>query len=141
MIPSDTTPAGIAAFLGAENHRGAGWAAETAAPRESGSGSPHGQVRVFFNDTITASIVADNGPLGNRMPHTEGSMVVKELYGSGTSVIGHAAMLRSGGQYIFYCNASEAGLCFAAHAANEVSTVASNCACHTNGVVITPWPQ
>jgi len=134
MFPSDMTTAGIEAFLAAQTYRGAGWQAETEAPRDGTS--LHARVRVFFNDTLTASLEADNGPLGNGMPHTTGSMVVKELY-TGDTMIGQAAMLR-GSNYVFYCKASEAGRCSTGSAAD---TVVTNCACHTNGVVITAWPQ
>lgn len=134
MFPSDMTTAGIEAFLATQNYRGEGWQAETEAPRDGTS--LHTRVRVFFNDTLTASLEADNGPLGNGMPHTQGSMVVKELY-TGDTMIGQAAMLR-GSNYVFYCKASEAGRCSSGSAAD---TVVTNCACHTGGIVITAWPQ
>jgi hypothetical protein len=125
-------------------YQGAGWVPESAAAREAGSGSPHGRVRVFFNQTAIDSIAAGNGPLGTQMPrvpHTEGSMVVKEMYDAGNTVIGRAAMLRSGGAYIFHCASSAAGTCYSAYVANEIAHGASNCACHTNGVIITPPPM
>jgi hypothetical protein len=135
MYPADSSNAGIEAFLAAQTYRGSGWEAETATPREGTS--LHGRVRVFFNETLTASIVAGNGPLGNGMPHTQGSMVVKELYDASDAVIGQAVMLRTD-RYVFYCKASAAGLC---SSTSMPDVVATNCACHTNGVVVTPWPQ
>jgi hypothetical protein len=142
MVPTDTTSAGFETFLGtATNYQGAGWVPESAAAREGDDGSPHGRVRVFFNQTMLDSLAADNGPLGNRMPHTEGSMVVKEMYDAGTTVIGRAAILRSGGAYILHCASSEAGTCYSSYVANEIAHGASNCACHTNGVIITPPPM
>ena len=135
--PSDTTAPGIAAFLSAGSYKGSDWVADVDAPRES-EGNSHGMVRVWFNRTVRQSKADSDSPVDS------GSMVVKELYGTGTSVVGHAVLLRSGTQTIYFCESNEAGLCYSGHQAGMgvygTSATGTNCACHGNGTIITPVP-
>lgn len=66
-----TSSDGIGDFLLAKKY--AGWTSDPA-PRAAIGSSPHGKVRVFFNPTLEASILAGNEH------HPAGSMVVKEAY-------------------------------------------------------------
>lgn len=76
----DTSEAGLVAFLRQGGYQG--WLAEPSVHEGSG---PHGQVRVFFNDTVTQSLRDDNAT------HPVGSILVKELYApDGQLLIGHA---------------------------------------------------
>jgi hypothetical protein len=63
-------------------------------------------VRVYFNDTLLASIEAGNGQLETMVPHTTGSMSVKELYDSTDTLVGTAAELKLEGNFqrwAYYC--------------------------------------
>jgi hypothetical protein len=77
----DTSEAGITAFV--RDGRYKGWLAE---PAVHETRAPHGdKVRVYFNDTVAASLHAGNAT------HPAGSIVVKELYDDdGKTVTGHA---------------------------------------------------
>ncbi|MDY7226840.1 hypothetical protein [Hyalangium rubrum] len=84
----DTSEAGIVTFLQERGYRD--WLAE---PAVHDSGGPHGQVRVFFNDTAVQSLRADNAT------HPVGAILVKEIYsGDGKELVGHAleAKVKSG---------------------------------------------
>ena len=136
--PSDTSAEGIAAFLEAASYKGEAWVADVDSPRATDN-DVHGMVRVWFNRTLRQS-KAD----GETTPDI-GSMVVKELYGASTSPVGHAVLLRtSATQTTYYCESSEAGLCYSAHPAGMniygTSASATNCACHGGGTIITPVP-
>ncbi len=101
----DATSDAIKAFIMAGTYKSAPWKSDVAAARAASSGvSPHGMVRVWFNDTIQTSSKAGNGAMG-KPAHTEGSMVVKEMYDAG-AVVGHAAMLKkagAAGEWAYYC--------------------------------------
>jgi hypothetical protein len=76
----DTSEPGIVTFV--KERRYQGWFAEPAVHESSG---PHGQVRVFFNDTAVESLRANNAT------HPVGSILVKELYApDGKQLVGHA---------------------------------------------------
>jgi hypothetical protein len=137
--PSDTTQAGIEAFLAAGSYKTSDWAAETAEPRAS-TDAAHARVRVWFNKTLRQS-QADGDPVTMR---DSGSMVVKDLYDTGTNVIGQGVLLRSGTSWIYYCTASEAGRCYGGQAAGQkiytMSATTGGCSCHGAGSIITPIP-
>lgn len=105
--PRDTSESGIAAYLASGAYREAPWVAETDAPRDANSGvSPHGRVRVWFNDVLVDSQRAGNGEVGGT-PHPEGAMSVKELYDDGDAVLGHAVMLKRDGaadDWLYTCD-------------------------------------
>lgn len=105
--PRDTSESGIAAYIAAGAYREAPWVAETDAPREANSGvSPHGRVRVWFNDVLADSQRAGNGEVGGT-PHPEGAMTVKELYDDADTVLGVAVMLKLEGaadQWVYTCD-------------------------------------
>jgi hypothetical protein len=131
--PSDTTQAGIDAFIAAMSYKGADWV-DNGEPQQT---PEHGLVKSWFNKTLRQS-TADA-----QTPRATGSMVVKELY-EGTTVVGHAVLLRTATGYIYYCDSSAAGLCYTGHTAGMTvygtSATSTNCACHGNGTVITPVP-
>jgi hypothetical protein len=77
----DTSEAGITAFVREGKYKA--WLAE---PTVHDTRAPHGsKVRVFFNETVTASLRASNDT------HPVGSILVKELFeDDGKTVNGHA---------------------------------------------------
>ncbi len=94
----DTSEAGIVAFV--KEGRYKSWRAE---PAVHETRAPHGdKVRVYFNDTVAASLRAGNAT------HPAGSIVVKELYDDdGKTVTGHALEVKvadgaSKDTWIFY---------------------------------------
>jgi hypothetical protein len=133
--PSDTSQAGIEAFLTAMSHNGADWRAGSAMPVEGES--LHGRDRIWYNRTLRQSKAAGKGVTG--MPHDPGSMVVKDIYTAET-VIGRAVMLRNNNnQWIYYCMASEAGRCNSTSMPNQASyaMAPTACSCHGAGTIVT----
>jgi len=135
--PTDTSQAGIEAYLMLETYKttGMGWRPEATA--SAGTSTPHLAVKRYFNDTIIASKAAGNKPptMGQ---HVDGSMSVKEIL-DGTTVIGKAATLRAGTMNIFYCVASVDGRCGSGTTANTPyygSTTGNACSCHGSGTNI-----
>ena len=130
--PTDTTQAGIEAFLAAGSYKNAPWRAEAMPGNDAAL--PHLATNRFFNGTIIASKAA-----GNRTPttqHTAGSMSVKEIL-DGTTVVGRAAMLRTSAmQWIYYCTATVGSRCGTgvADGGTWYGTAANPaCACHGSG--------
>jgi hypothetical protein len=75
------------------------WTADPS-PRSPQPDSPHGTVRVFFNQTIEDALREGS------VPRPAGSVLVKEIYG-GASVEGYSVMLKvregsSGNDWLFY---------------------------------------
>ena len=136
--PSDATQAGLEAFLAAKSYRNAAWASDEAAPHAPVEAtSPHGRVQVWFNGTLRTAAAAA------QTPRPPGSMVVKELYDSGTNVVGHAVLLRSpANNWIYYCSSSEPSRCFPGAPADQptFATTVGSCSCHGAGTIITPIP-
>jgi hypothetical protein len=135
--PTDSSQAGIEAFLAMETYKaaGMGWRPETMA--SAGTANPHLANKRYFNETIIASKAAGNKP-PSMGQHVAGSMSVKELL-DGTTVIGKAATLRTGSMNIFYCVASVDGRCGTGSTANVAfygSTPGGSCSCHGSGTNI-----
>jgi hypothetical protein len=133
--PSDTSQAGIEAFLTAMSHHGSDWRAGSEMPVDGTS--IHGRDRIWYNRTLRQS--AADGKGGSGMPHVAGSMVVKDIY-TADAVIGRAVMLRnSTNQWIYYCMASEAGRCNSTSMPNQASyaTAPTACSCHGAGTIVT----
>jgi hypothetical protein len=90
-----TSAAELLAFVQSGEYKS--WRAEPAVHASSG---PHGgNVRSYVNDVLYASLKAGN------TVHPNGSVVVKELYGSTTTTItGHAVDVKEdpSGEWIFY---------------------------------------
>ena len=130
--PTDTTQAGIEAFLMGESYKttGMGWRPEST---PSTNMSVHGAVRRYFNETIIASKAAGNAP--PTMQHTAGSMSIKEIL-TGGNVVGKAAMLRTdSNMWVYYCTSTEAGRCYTGSTAGTYyGTAAGSCSCHGSGV-------
>jgi hypothetical protein len=104
-FPSDSSAAGLLAFLETDAYKNAPWMAETAAPREQSSPYGHGDVIVYLNDVLVASQQAGNGELQGTA-HDPGSMSVKEFYDEGGDKVGHAVMLKLEGAFsnwAYYC--------------------------------------
>lgn len=98
-VPADESAASMTAFITSESYKGAEWMAETDAPREASSGvSPHGRVRVYLNETLLDSLAASNGGVGSMsgVPHTAGSMTVKEFYDEADVLVGIGALYKFG---------------------------------------------
>lgn len=91
--PENTTPVALKAFVKSGAYQQ--WRAE---PSKHPSTGPHGgDVRTFLNDVLYASLKAGNAV------HPPGSVVVKELFGAGSSVTGHAVDVKdSNGIWVFY---------------------------------------
>lgn len=111
--PADESSASMASFLTAKTYASAPWVPETASPRNAGAGlgSPHGLVRVYFNDVLLQSFRAGNGqPEQPRVAHTTGSMAVKEFYDDTDTLVGAAAALKIDGpseRWAYYCTGPE----------------------------------
>ncbi|HWP07825.1 MAG TPA: hypothetical protein VNN72_18900 [Polyangiaceae bacterium] len=136
-FPADTTAEGIKAFLDAGDYKSATWASSMTAPTEPPPEeiSPHGLVQIWYNKALRTSQAA--GHSGSMTDPT--SMVVKELY-SGTSVVGHLAMVRTTDpKWIYYCTSTEMNRCYSGAPANTpvYQTSVTNCACHSSGTIIT----
>lgn len=81
----ETSAAGIATYL-----NGTQYAAWTHEVQVHDSAGPHGKVKVYFNDTLTASLMASNAT------HPKGSVAIKELYKSdGNTLDGYAVMIKA----------------------------------------------
>jgi hypothetical protein len=128
--PSDTTQAGIEAFIAAASFKSAPWLSGTAGPVDSTS--VHSRNQIWYNQTMRQSF-AD----GNTTMHTAGSMAIKEILMDSTPV-GHAAMLRTATGWIYYCVSSEAGRCTSSSMPNTASygTTAGSCNCHGGGTIV-----
>jgi hypothetical protein len=105
--PTDSSQAGIEAFLADERYRQPPWTAQTDTPRESiWEVSPHDRVQLWLNEIVLDSQAAGNGGfLGT--PHTTGSMAVKELVDDDDAVVGMAVMLKLDGvaaSWVYYCD-------------------------------------
>lgn len=122
--PGGTTPAenlavlsvdDFAALVATQAYREPPWVAETATARPRTSPvSPHGDVRVFANDTLLKSLAkgnavtrGDDGLLEASLDsqHDTGSMAVKEFY-EGDQVVGHAVYRKLAGPAAaaaYYC--------------------------------------
>ncbi len=92
---ANTASDALTAFVKAGSYKT--WKAEPAIHASTG---PHGgNVRTYVNDVLYASLKAGN------TSHPKGSIVVKELYGSGTSSLtGHAIDIKDEqtGEWVFY---------------------------------------
>lgn len=92
---ASTTASALVDFVRAGSYKS--WKAE---PAIHGSTGPHGgNVRTYVNDALYASLKAGN------TSHPKGSIVVKELYGGGTSsVTGHAVDVKDDqtGEWVFF---------------------------------------
>jgi hypothetical protein len=134
--PTDSSQAGIEAFLAAASYLtpGMGWRPELTP--SNGTSMPHLGVKRYFNETIIASKAAGNAPPGGPQ-HTTGSMAIKDIL-NGTTVIGKAAMLRTMTNWVFYCTSTEEGRCYAASPANTpyYAPMTGSCGCHGSGNIV-----
>lgn len=91
QFPTDTTVAGIQAFLATESYKS--WTADPA-PHAPVSYQVHGpMMQVYFNDVAVATY-------GNASDLT---MTVKELFDANQVKVGVAASWKSGGMWSYYC--------------------------------------
>jgi hypothetical protein len=100
----DSTQSGLQTFVASGAYKETPWIADVAAPRDGTSTSPHGRVRVWFNDTLKASQVAGNGMA--MVAHTTGSVAVKEHYDAADALTGHSVMVKEEGAataWTYYC--------------------------------------
>lgn len=132
--PTDSSQAGLEAFLAMNTYTQAGMGFRPETTPSDGTSTPHLGVKRYFNETLIASKAA--GKTGNG--HSPGSMAVKDILTAG-AVVGKAAMLRSDTSWIYYCVSSEAGRCYTGSmpgAVTYTTTAGTNCACHTSGTII-----
>ncbi len=113
-VPAQGIEAMLAELLASETYKLAPWVAETEAPRgEQSIVSPHGDVRVYANDVLLASLASGNGVefeagelvVSTEAPaHDPGSIAVKELY-EGGELIGKAALFKLEDEFdaAYYC--------------------------------------
>jgi hypothetical protein len=133
--PTDSTAAGITAYLDANSFTttGMGWRPE--AIPSNGTSQPHLAVKRYYNETLIASKAAGN----TLNAHTVGSMTVKEIL-EGGAVVGKAAMLRNDTTWVYYCMSTLAERCFAGSMANMMyygpSANTTGCACHGSGNIV-----
>jgi hypothetical protein len=132
--PTDSTQAGIEAYLAMETYKtmGMGWRPESMPGVDTSV--PHLATNRYFNETIIASKAAGNRPptMGQHMP---GSMSIKEIL-DGTTVIGKATTLRTeSNTWIYYCKSSVGSRCGTGVTDNTAyySTAAGPCSCHGSG--------
>lgn len=135
-FPTDTSAEGIAAFLDALDYRSATWASAMTAPElpDPSVSSPHGLVQIWYNKALRQSHAAGHDSAADAT-----SMTVKELY-TGSTVVGHAAMLRlADPKWLYYCTSTEASRCYTGAPENTAvyQTSISNCGCHGGGTIIT----
>jgi hypothetical protein len=100
----DSTQSGLQTFVASGAYKETPWIADVAAPRDGTSTSPHGRVRVWFNDTLKASQVAGNGMA--MVAHTTGNISVKEHYDAADMLTGHSVMVNEEGAataWTYYC--------------------------------------
>jgi hypothetical protein len=137
--PSDTSQDGIKAFIDAMNYRSASWASGMSGPTDPPMGtlSPHGHEYIWYNHALRQS-KADGHAGTVTDPFGVNSMAVKEIY-TGSTVIGHAAMLRTDKNWTMFCTASESDRCYAGYVAGNIaySTGIGNCGCHGGGTIVT----
>ncbi|HEV8548111.1 MAG TPA: hypothetical protein VGQ57_03765 [Polyangiaceae bacterium] len=135
-VPTDQSAEAISAFLDALDYRSATWASSTTAPFTSDPMllSPHGLVQIWYNQTMRTSR-ATGAMLGGDF--ATNSMVVKEMY-TGSTVVGHAAMWKADGSWLYYCTATEPDRCTMGDPGNVLLYPAtlSNCGCHGAGTII-----
>ena len=116
-FPSDTSEAGIKAFLETGSYKSAPWTGDSTVrvdPADTVPGNIHGSVKVFYNPTATQSIAAGNNELNSETPNTQGSMAVKELYDDSGVLVGIAASLKTGAakprdNWTYYCESTNDG--------------------------------
>ena len=109
------------------------WPAEADVHDSTG---PHfGDVRTFLSPALAQSLEDGNDQ------HPMGAATVKELYGTGDVVLGHAVMVRvsdGGGDRAWYWYEDFEGSVFADGRGEGLCS-----GCHEAGIdfVLTPWPQ
>jgi hypothetical protein len=137
--PTDTSQDGMKAFIDAMNYRSATWASGMSAPTDPPMGtlSPHGHEYIWYNHALRQSKADGHAGTVND-PFGVNSMAVKEIY-TGSTVVGHAAMLRSEKGWIMFCTASESDRCYAGYMAGNIaySMSITNCGCHGGGTIVT----
>jgi hypothetical protein len=141
------------AMFETESYREPPWVAETEEPRAaSHSVSPHGDVRVYANDILIASIASgkgvttgDGGELvaDTDVAHDPGAMSVKEFYQDG-ALVGRAALLKlegTGSSVTYYCD-GPAELCGVTDSPPTYGTgIAVSCGfCHGGLVYTVNYP-
>ncbi|MDX2022920.1 MAG: hypothetical protein SF187_21985 [Deltaproteobacteria bacterium] len=90
QTPDAQDAAGWKKFLEAGEFRKEGWKADVAAPRPKKSISPHGRVRVWFNEK------AKSGQTKSPAVYEKGSVIVKEMFDDGAQTIGYVSIWKTG---------------------------------------------
>jgi hypothetical protein len=148
-VPTDTSQAGIEAFLAAGSYRNAPWVGDAAPRPMVGSTSPHGDVQVFSNPAAISSRSDGQNDYGDDPGNAVGSMAVKELYSVGGALQGHAVMLRTAvsgpsntnpNDWLYYCKSSTSTCTGQTESGPTYGQGAMDCrVCH-GGTFLSPVP-
>jgi len=148
-VPSDTSQAGIEAFLAAGSYKNAPWVGDAAPRAMVGSTSPHGNVQVFSNPAAISSRNDGQNDYGDEPGNALGSMAVKELYSVGGELQGKAVMLRTAvngksstnpNDWLYYCESSTSSCTGQTEAGPIYGQGAMDCrVCH-GGTFLSPVP-
>src|SRR5690606_11912584 len=142
--PTDSSLAGIEAFLAAESYKSAPWVGDPA-PRDDEIGNPHGpSLQAYFNTAAAAASASNTDAAIN-------AMVVKETYDPQGVLIGKLVRLKTGegttaNDWVNYCYVSDNGA-YCTGTAGEENPFYSDAghsyctACHGNTTFISPLPQ
>lgn len=145
-VPTDTSQAGLEAFLAAGSYKNAPWIGDAAVRTPTASTNVHGDVRVYYNPTAVTS--RDNGQneVGHETGNALNSMAVKELYDNTGTQIGIAAFLRTAengndNDWIYYCTSSAGGCASMTDGGPYYGPGLNECRfCH-GGMFIGPLPR
>lgn len=145
-VPSDTTEAGIAAFLAAGSYKSAPWVGDAAVRTPTSSTNVHGDVRVYYNPTAITSIENGQNEISHETGNSLNSMAVKELYDSTGTQIGTAVMLRvaetgADTDWLYSCSSTAGGCASMTDGGPFHGTGLDDCRfCH-GGMFIGPTPE
>lgn len=145
-VPSDTSEAGIEAFLAAGSYKSAPWIGDGAVRTPTSSTNVHGDVRVYYNPTAVTSRENGQNEVGHDTGNSLNSMAVKELYDTTGTQIGTAVMLRvadtgADADWLYYCSSTAGGCASASDGGPYYGTALNECRfCH-GGMFIGPLPE
>ncbi len=137
QMPSDTSQAGIEAFITAGTYKN--WVHDPAPRGVSAILTTHGGwMQVYFNDVAAAA--------GSQGQPDAGAMIVKELYDMTSGAqIGTAVNIKLEGEknWVFYCSSTPEEACQATEASPVYGTTDSNVSCSSchGNTVLSPLPN
>lgn len=148
--PTDTTQAGLEAFLASESYRSAPWIGDSAV-RTTAEAWGHGNaLRVYFNTGAVQAKTAElNGePMASSMV---GAMAVKEFYDDAGNLVGKATSIKTAegmsfNDVTYYCTTTDPASTLCIGSAPETMPIygagASECGfCHGGTGFLSPMPK